>query len=164
MAVDLRGHGYGARPLVGHHRREMDGLRSRGESASGRSRSRGAVAGGPGCTRFGRQLESALRRRARKSETGIPEADSAVAAAKANLDLVQATFKRMNELYEKKSISDQEFDEASAKLKAAQAAYEMARAKRTQTGREAGASRPGSARDPGDAELRRGASAVLPAS
>jgi RND family efflux transporter MFP subunit len=63
---------------------------------------------------------------------GFPEADSAVAAAKANLELVQATFKRMNELYEKKSISDQEFDEASAKLKAAQAAFEMARAKRTQ--------------------------------
>ena len=55
-----------------------------------------------------------------------------MAAAKANLDLVQVTFKRMNELYAKKSISDQEFDEASAKLKAAQAAYEMARAKRTQ--------------------------------
>ncbi len=63
---------------------------------------------------------------------GIPEADSAVTAAKANLELVQATFKRMNELYEKKSISDQEFDEASAKLKAAQSAFEMARAKRTQ--------------------------------
>jgi RND family efflux transporter MFP subunit len=63
---------------------------------------------------------------------GMPEADSAVVAAKANLDLVQATFRRMNELYEKKSISDQEFDEASAKLKAAQAAFEMVRAKRTQ--------------------------------
>ena len=63
---------------------------------------------------------------------GVPEADSAVAAARANLDLVQATFKRMNELYEKKSISDQEFDEASAKLKAAQAEFEIARAKRTQ--------------------------------
>ena len=63
---------------------------------------------------------------------GIPEADSAVAAAKANLDLMQATFKRMDELYEKKSISDQEFDEVSAKLKAAQASFEMARAKRTQ--------------------------------
>jgi RND family efflux transporter MFP subunit len=63
---------------------------------------------------------------------GMPEADSAVSAAKANLDLAQVTFKRMNELYEKKSISDQEFDEASAKLKAAQAGYEMARAKRTQ--------------------------------
>lgn len=64
--------------------------------------------------------------------SAILEADSGVAAAKANLDLVQSTFKRMNELYEKKSISDQEFDEASAKLKAAQAAFEMARAKRTQ--------------------------------
>jgi RND family efflux transporter MFP subunit len=62
----------------------------------------------------------------------FPEADSAVAAAKANLDLVQVTFKRMNELYGKKSISEQEFDEASAKVKAAQAAYEMAQAKRTQ--------------------------------
>ena len=62
----------------------------------------------------------------------IPEADGAVAAAKANLDLVQVTFQRMHELYEKKSISDQEFDEASAKVKAAQAAYEMAQAKRSQ--------------------------------
>jgi RND family efflux transporter MFP subunit len=77
---------------------------------------------------------SANRATAAREEVrnGIPEADSAVAAAKANLDLVQATFKRMNELYEKKSISDQEFDEASAKLKAAQAGFEMARAKRTQ--------------------------------
>ena len=91
---------------------------------------------------------------------GIPEADSAVAAAKANLDLVQSTFKRMNELYEKKSISDQEFDEASAKLKAAQAGFEMARAKRTQLDAQAGSSRPGSARGPGDAELRRGAGSV----
>jgi RND family efflux transporter MFP subunit len=62
----------------------------------------------------------------------MPEADSAVAAAKANLDLAQVTFKRMQELYEKKSITDQEFDEASAKVKAAQAAQDMARARRTQ--------------------------------
>jgi RND family efflux transporter MFP subunit len=62
----------------------------------------------------------------------IPEADIAVAAAEANLDLVQATFARMKELYGNKSISDQEFDEASAKLKAAQSAYDMARAKRAQ--------------------------------
>jgi RND family efflux transporter MFP subunit len=62
----------------------------------------------------------------------IPEAESGVAAAKANLDLAQVTFKRMEDLAAKKSISDQEFDEASARLKAAQASYEMARAKRTQ--------------------------------
>ncbi len=77
---------------------------------------------------------SASRAAAARDEVrnGIPEADAAVAAAKANLDLAQSTFKRMNQLYEKKSISDQEFDEASGKLKAAQAAFEMARAKRTQ--------------------------------
>lgn len=62
----------------------------------------------------------------------LPEADSAIQAAKADLDLAQATFRRMNELFGKKSISDQEFDEASAKLKAAQAAYQIMRAKRTQ--------------------------------
>ena len=62
----------------------------------------------------------------------VPEADSGVAAAKANLDLAQATFRRMKELYDKKSISDHEFDEASAQVKSAQAGYDMARAKRTQ--------------------------------
>jgi len=62
----------------------------------------------------------------------IPEADSAVAAAKAHLDLVEVTYKRMKQLYEKTSISDQEFDEASAKLKAAQAELAMAQARRAQ--------------------------------
>lgn len=64
--------------------------------------------------------------------SAVPEADSGVAGAKANLDLAQSTFQRMQELASKKSISSQEFDEASARLKSAQAAYEMARAKRTQ--------------------------------
>ena len=64
--------------------------------------------------------------------SAVPEADSGVAGAKANLDLAQSTFQRMQELASKKSISNQEFDEASARLKSAQAAYEMARAKRTQ--------------------------------
>jgi RND family efflux transporter MFP subunit len=64
--------------------------------------------------------------------SGIPEADSAVAGAKANLDLAQSTLRRMNELYQKKSISDQEFDEVGAKVKAAQAAFDMAMARRSQ--------------------------------
>ncbi len=64
--------------------------------------------------------------------TAVPEADSAVAAAKANLDLAQVTFGRMQDLFRKTSISNQEFDESSARLKAAQAAYEMARARRLQ--------------------------------
>jgi membrane fusion protein, multidrug efflux system len=62
----------------------------------------------------------------------VPEADSAVAAAKANFDLAQSTFQRMNELFSKKSISDQEFDEATGKRKAAQANYEMMQARRRQ--------------------------------
>ncbi|HLK18614.1 MAG TPA: efflux RND transporter periplasmic adaptor subunit [Bryobacteraceae bacterium] len=64
--------------------------------------------------------------------SAVPEADSAVAAAKANLDLAQVTFGRMRELFQKTSISNQELDEASAKLKAAQAAYEVAMARRLQ--------------------------------
>jgi multidrug efflux system membrane fusion protein len=82
-----------------------------------------------------RDLEANLRRaEAGRAEvrSAVPEADNAVAAAKANLDLVQTTFKRMEDLAAKKSISSQEFDEITAKLKSAQANYEMARARRTQ--------------------------------
>jgi RND family efflux transporter MFP subunit len=77
---------------------------------------------------------TAARARAGRDEarSAIPEADSAVAAAAANLELAQTTFRRMSELYAKKSISDQEFDEASAKRKAAEAAHAMAKAKRAQ--------------------------------
>jgi RND family efflux transporter MFP subunit len=64
--------------------------------------------------------------------TSLPETDSAVAAAKANLDLAQTTFGRIQDLFQKKSISNQEFDEASARLKAAQAAHDMAQARRAQ--------------------------------
>lgn len=62
----------------------------------------------------------------------MPEAETAITAAKANLDLAQTTFNRMRELFDKKSISNQEFDEASARLKAATATQEMARARRAQ--------------------------------
>jgi RND family efflux transporter MFP subunit len=82
-----------------------------------------------------RDLETAVRRaEAARDEvrSAIPEADSAAAAAKAQADLAQVTFERMQDLFNKKSITNQEFDEASARLKSAKAAYEMARAKRTQ--------------------------------
>jgi RND family efflux transporter MFP subunit len=62
----------------------------------------------------------------------VPEADNGVAGAKANLELAKSTFNRMEELASKKSISSQELDEASARLKSAQAAYDMARARRSQ--------------------------------
>jgi len=64
--------------------------------------------------------------------SSIPEAESGIAGAKANLDLAESTFRRMEDLASKKSISNQEFDEASARLKSALAAYEMSRAKRSQ--------------------------------
>ena len=64
--------------------------------------------------------------------SAIPEAESAVAAAKASLDLAQTTFTRIEDLAAKKSISNQEYDEASARVKAAQANYEMARSRRAQ--------------------------------
>jgi RND family efflux transporter MFP subunit len=82
-----------------------------------------------------RELEEGVRgAEAGRAEvqSAIPEAESAMAAAKANLDLAQSTFKRIEELAAKKSVSNQELDEASARVKAAQASYEMARSRRAQ--------------------------------
>lgn len=67
-----------------------------------------------------------------EARNAISEADNGVAAAKAQLELAQATHKRMADLYAKKSISNQEFDEVSAKLKLAQASHEMALSRRQQ--------------------------------
>ena len=82
-----------------------------------------------------RDLDIATRRAEAAREevrTAMPEADSGVAAAKANLDLAEVTLGRMKDLLQKKSISNQEFDEATAKWKAAQSGFDMARARRTQ--------------------------------
>jgi RND family efflux transporter MFP subunit len=65
-------------------------------------------------------------------KAAIPEADYAVTGAKANLDLAQVTFKRVEDLAAKKSVTTQEFDEAATRVKAAQANYDMARSRRTQ--------------------------------
>jgi RND family efflux transporter MFP subunit len=67
-----------------------------------------------------------------EARSAIPEAENGVAAAKANLELARATFKRMSDLFASKSISNQEYDEAAARLKAAEAAYAMAESKRVQ--------------------------------
>ena len=82
-----------------------------------------------------RDLDVSLRRAeagGAEVQSAIPELENATAAAKANLDLAQTTFKRMEELATKKSISNQEMDEASARLKAAQANYDMVRSRRAQ--------------------------------
>lgn len=75
-----------------------------------------------------RQAEAALA----EVHSVQPEIESAVAAAKAQLDLAQTTFARMQDLFAKKSISNQEFDEASAKVKVAAANHNLAEAKRAQ--------------------------------
>lgn len=82
-----------------------------------------------------RDLDANLRRaEAGRAEavSAMPELENGIAAAKANYELAQATFRRIEDLAAKKSVSNQEFDETSARLKAAQAGYEMAHAKREQ--------------------------------
>jgi RND family efflux transporter MFP subunit len=82
-----------------------------------------------------RDLESSVQRAEaahQEVKSSIPEAESAVAAAHAQLDLAQATYNRMQDLLNKKSITNQEFDETTARWKAAQAGLDMARARRTQ--------------------------------
>lgn len=60
------------------------------------------------------------------------EVESAIAAAESQATLARATFQRMKNLHDRKSISDQEFDEASARLQAAEAQLKMAQARRQQ--------------------------------
>jgi RND family efflux transporter MFP subunit len=75
-----------------------------------------------------RQAESART----EARSAAAEADHAVASAQAGLELATVTFKRMKDLYDKKSLTDQEFDEASTRLKLARANVEMAQSRRQQ--------------------------------
>lgn len=60
------------------------------------------------------------------------EVDSAIAAAESQAVLARTTYQRMKNLHERKSLSDQEFDEASARLAAAEANLRMAQARKGQ--------------------------------
>lgn len=75
-----------------------------------------------------RQAEAALN----EARQAVPEVENAIAAARAQLDLTETTFNRMKDLYDKKSISNQEFDDVSMKLKVARANHQMALARRAQ--------------------------------
>jgi len=82
-----------------------------------------------------RDLDAAYRRAAAvlsEAKSAAPEVESAIAAARANMELAEVTFRRMKDLFEKKSISNQEFDEVSTRLKAAQAGHQMALSRREQ--------------------------------
>jgi membrane fusion protein (multidrug efflux system) len=67
-----------------------------------------------------------------EARSGVPEADSGIASAKAQLELAQTTQRRMQELLDKRSVSQQEFDETAARVKVAQAGLEMAEARKRQ--------------------------------
>lgn len=67
-----------------------------------------------------------------EARAAVPEVENAIAAAKAQLELAQVTHARMSDLFEKRSISNQEYDESAARLRSARANYEMAVAKSRQ--------------------------------
>lgn len=67
-----------------------------------------------------------------EAKAAAPEADQAVAGASAQLELAQVTHDRLQRLFEKQSVSRQELDESTARLKGAQSALDMARARRAQ--------------------------------
>jgi RND family efflux transporter MFP subunit len=82
-----------------------------------------------------RDLDTAVRRaEAARGElqSAFAEADQGIAGARAHLDMAQATFRRIDELAAKKSVSTQELDEATARLQGARAAHDAAKAKRAQ--------------------------------
>jgi RND family efflux transporter MFP subunit len=59
-------------------------------------------------------------------------AQQEVTASESDFALAEATFKRYQMLYDRKSVSPQEFDESKARYQAAQARHEMARAGQAQ--------------------------------
>ncbi|HFB98707.1 MAG TPA: efflux RND transporter periplasmic adaptor subunit [Bryobacterales bacterium] len=67
-----------------------------------------------------------------EARSAMAEVENAINAAQAQLELAEVTFKRMKELYEKNSVTQQEYDEASARLRTARANHEMALSKKQQ--------------------------------
>ena len=77
------------------------------------------------------------------AKAGLQASQESIAAADADYALADATMKRYQMLYDKKSVSPQEYDEVKTKLAAAQARRDAAHAGRTQA--EAGVSQAGTA-------------------
>ena len=72
------------------------------------------------------------------AEAGLQASQESIAAADADYALAEATMKRYQTLYDKKSLSPQEYDEVKTRLAAAQARRDAAHVGRTQA--EAGVS------------------------
>jgi multidrug efflux pump subunit AcrA (membrane-fusion protein) len=67
-----------------------------------------------------------------EARSALAEVESAIRAAESQRSLAETTLNRMRNLHERKSISDQEFDEVKARYAAAEAQVEMAKAKQAQ--------------------------------
>lgn len=65
----------------------------------------------------------------REAQSARPEVDRGIDAARAQLELAETSQRRLEALFEKKSVSPQELDEATARLRQAHAALEMARSR-----------------------------------
>lgn len=68
----------------------------------------------------------------REARAALAEVENSIAAAKAQLDLAEATHRRMKHLHDKKSVSSQELDEAIARLQVARSNQEALRSRRAQ--------------------------------
>ncbi len=75
-----------------------------------------------------RQAQAALA----EIKSALPETAGAIRSAEAQVDLARVTHGRMKELLDKRSVSTQEFDEAAARLRVAEAGRDSLIAKRQQ--------------------------------
>lgn len=69
-----------------------------------------------------------------EAKSAGPEVASAIRSAEAQVELARTTLKRMQDLLDKRSVSQQEFDEAAARVRVAEAAREGAMARQQQVG------------------------------
>ena len=78
-------------------------------------------------------IDAAQPRAAYQSATaGVQASDQSIAAADADYSLAESTMQRYQMLYDKKSVSPQEFDEVKTRLAAAKARRDAAHAGRAQ--------------------------------
>jgi RND family efflux transporter MFP subunit len=78
-------------------------------------------------------IDDSQRRSAVEQATAaLTAAEKEVSTADSDYSLAEATLKRYQQLYEKKSVSPQEFDEIKARYQSAQARRDMARAEQAQ--------------------------------
>ena len=76
--------------------------------------------------------DAQLRSVVNQATAGVTAAEEEVAAANSDFALADATLKRYQQLYKKKSVSPQEFDEIKARYQSAVAHRDMARAGQSQ--------------------------------